>query len=152
MKSAALFATAFIGALITGAASHAGEPSGKGSFEILVAPEQVFNLKAKAWKPVPNEDSFALTHDGEFYLTVAKRKDGMLMLLVRQPSTEKQGQPFYAGYYLKCGVMADVPVFPQNAAELKSELANPQADSEEARIGFGPGSGMHDLYTLVCRS
>ncbi|OJY68030.1 MULTISPECIES: hypothetical protein [unclassified Rhizobium] len=152
MRNAVLFATTLIAAVATGVAAHAGEPSGKGPFKMLVAPEQVFNLKAKAWKPVPNKDSFVLTHDDEFYLTAAKREDGMLMLLVRQPSTDKQGQFFYAGYYLKCGVMADVPFFTQNADELKGELANPQADDAEARMSFGEGTGMHDLYTLVCPS
>jgi len=152
MRNAVLFASAFIAAVTAGAAAHAGEPSGKSPFKMLIAPEQIFDLKAKAWKPVPNKDSFALTHDDEFYLTAAKRDDGMLMVLVRQPSTDKQGQVFYAGYYLKCGVMADVPFFTQNADELKTELANPLADDAEARLGFGEGTGMHDLYTLVCPS
>jgi hypothetical protein len=135
-------------ALAGGAVSTASAAGGP--FKALVPPTEVFNLKSAAWKPFPEKPSFVFTHEGESYLVAGKRDDGTLMVIVRQPSSERPGEVFYVGSYLKCGVMADVSFFPSDAASLEQELAEPSADNTESRMGFDATMGMHDLYSLVC--
>ena len=104
-------------------------------FKPLVTPEEVFNPKSAAWKPIPNKEGFADSHDDEFYLLAAKRDDGKLMVMVRKPGVEHPETVFYYGAYFTCGVMADVMFFPGDAAGLKKEFAEPQADDSEGEIG-----------------
>lgn len=135
-------------ALMSASASTASAAGGP--FKALVPPAEMFDLKSAAWTPFPDRPSFVFTHEGESYLVAAKRDDGMLMVIVRQPSTERPGQMLYVGSYLKCGVMADNSFFPTDAARVEQELVEPSADNIEARMGFDATMGMHDLYSLVC--
>lgn len=122
----------------------------KGPFKLNILPKEIFDLKSKEWKPFPNKDSFNFTHANEFYSVIGKRSDGTLMVLVRQPSTEHPGKTVYTGSYLKCGVLADVPFFSQDAKGLEKELAEPSADASELRMVFDKTSGSYDIYSLVC--
>ena len=53
-------------------------------------------------------------------------------------------------FNLKCGVMANVSFFSQDAASLKADMAKSSADDSESRMGFDTSMGMNDLYSLVC--
>jgi hypothetical protein len=130
--------------------AHAEPLSGAGQFKWLVDPNGVFNEKAKLWKPVPTRDQSNLTHDDESYVVIAKRSDGSVVMLDRQPDYSNPHELTYVGYEFKCGQMTSGTFFvPQQTLDvLTKELASPAIDESPEEID--KTTGMYDYYSLVC--
>ena len=128
-----------------------------GSFDIIMSPTQVFQKNGAALKPIQDQEDFVFNHENESYAVVAKRADGTVATVVRQPSDMNPGKYFYMGYFFNCEQKTDIPMIFEDEKELTDILKSApstftaQIKQDQSAQNFDDSMGVHDLYLLSCQ-
>ena len=128
-----------------------------GSFDIIMSPTQAFQNNGAALKPIQDQDDFVFNHENESYAVVAKRADGTVATVVRQPSDMNPGKYFYMGYFFNCKQKMDIPMTFEDEKELTDILKSApstftaQIKQDQSAQNFDDSMGVHDLYLLSCQ-
>lgn len=129
-----------------------------GSFDILLSPTEVFKDQGHALKTIQDRDEFGFTHENESYAIVAKRSDGTVVTVIRQPSLMTEGKFFTMGYFFNCHKKTDIPMVFEDANELTDLLKTaPSTFAEHVKqdktaTNFEDDMPIHDYYLLSCPS
>ncbi len=128
-----------------------------GSFDIIMSPTQVFQKNGAALKPIQDQEDFVFNHENESYAVVAKRANGIVATVVRQPSDMNPGKYFYMGYFFNCKQKTDIPMIFEDEKELTNILKSApstfaaQTKQDQSAQNFDDSMGVHDLYLLSCQ-